>query len=162
MEGTSTQTWSMAEIGRSSNTRARVVIAGVVAALVRFFLPFLNNEPKYWNDSKLNWIDLWIVLRWICLQFMSHFSAALSVAGEYTVNGARCLRGGCRLNPDVNYWWGHHQLSSENFGSKHLCQPLVRIDQSLKTQIENCHNVHFFHVNTTISVQIQTISASGI
>jgi len=23
------------------------------------------------------------------------------LAGEYTVNGERCLRGGCRLNPDV-------------------------------------------------------------
>ncbi len=25
----------------------------------------------------------------------------LGIAGEYTVNGERCLRGGCRLNPDV-------------------------------------------------------------
>ena len=89
-------TWSMAEIGRCSNTRERVVIVGVVAALVSFF--------AFHEYTKLNWIDFWIVLRWICLQFMSNFSAALSVAGEYTVNGARCLRGGCRLNPDVNYW----------------------------------------------------------
>ena len=103
-------TWSMAEIGRCSNTRERVVIVGVVAALVSFF--------SFHEYTKLNWIDFWIVLRWICLQFMSNFSAALSVAGEYTVNGARCLRGGCRLNPDVNYWWGHNQLF-QDFGSKH-------------------------------------------
>ena len=86
------------------------------------FLPFMNNEPKYWIDSKSNWSDLWIVLRWIFMQCMTDFSAALSVAGEYTVNGARCLRGGCRLNPDVNYWWGHNQLF-QDFGSKHCCQP---------------------------------------
>ena len=31
-------------------------------------------------------------------------STGTSLAGEYTVNGQRCLRGGCRLNQDVKYW----------------------------------------------------------
>ena len=26
--------------------------------------------------------------------------------GEYTVGGARCRYGGCKLNPDVHYWYG--------------------------------------------------------
>ena len=37
---------------------------------------------------------------------------SVEVAGEYTVNGARCLRGGCRLNPDVKYWCQHCTLKN--------------------------------------------------
>ena len=32
--------------------------------------------------------------------------AGVGYPGEYTVGGARCRYGGCKLNPDVHYWYG--------------------------------------------------------
>jgi len=48
-------------------------------------------------------------------------------AGEYTVNGQRCLRGGCRLNPDVNYWYCE---VAEDRGWDYCCRPEHRCGYS--------------------------------
>jgi len=47
----------------------------------------------------------------------------VGMAGEYTVNGQRCLRGGCRLNPDVNYWYCEIE---EDRGWDYCCRPQWR------------------------------------
>eukprot|EP00091_Calanus_sinicus_P011615 TRINITY_DN26216_c0_g1_i1.p1 TRINITY_DN26216_c0_g1~~TRINITY_DN26216_c0_g1_i1.p1 ORF type:complete len:188 (+),score=24.82 TRINITY_DN26216_c0_g1_i1:84-566(+) len=49
------------------------------------------------------------------------------MAGEYTVNGQRCLRGGCRLNPDVNYWYCEIE---EDRGWDYCCRPEHRCGYS--------------------------------
>jgi len=49
------------------------------------------------------------------------------LAGEFTVNGQRCLRGGCRLNPDVNYWYCEIE---EDRGWDYCCRPEHRCGYS--------------------------------
>ena len=93
--GTWTPTWSTGETGRCLNTREKVVFAEVEAAPVR--------ELYVYRKSGSIFLHHLMPQRLKCL-LQPDFFSALSVAGEYTVNGARCLRGGCRLNPDVNYW----------------------------------------------------------
>ena len=99
--GTWTPTWSTGETGRCLNTREKVVTAGVEAAPVRelyvYRKPFILSWEVFFSLHHL------MPQRLKCL-LQPDSCSALSVAGEYTVNGARCLRGGCRLNPDVNYW----------------------------------------------------------
>ena len=44
----------------------------------------------------------------------------LGGAGEYTVTGQRCLYGGCKLNPDVNYWYCQ---TAEDGAWDYCCRP---------------------------------------
>ena len=58
---------------------------------------------------------------------MHNLVADVGMAGEYTVNGQRCLRGGCRLNPDVNYWYCEIE---EDRGWDYCCRPEHRCGYS--------------------------------
>ena len=48
-------------------------------------------------------------------------------AGEYTVNGERCLYGGCKLNPDVQYWYCQ---TGEDGSWDYCCRPEERCGYS--------------------------------
>ena len=48
-------------------------------------------------------------------------------AGEYTVNGQRCLYGGCKLNPDVHYWYCQ---TAEDGAWDYCCRPQQRCGYS--------------------------------
>ena len=51
----------------------------------------------------------------------------LTQAGEYTVTGQRCLYGGCKLNPDVQYWY----CQTEEDGTwDYCCRPQERCGYS--------------------------------
>ena len=54
-------------------------------------------------------------------------AGAGGAGGAVTVNGARCLRGGCRLNPDVNYWYCE---TDEALGWDYCCRPEHRCGYS--------------------------------
>ena len=41
-------------------------------------------------------------------------------AGEYTVTGKRCQFGGCKLNPDVHYWYCE---TDDSGGWDYCCRP---------------------------------------
>ena len=57
------------------------------------------------------------------------------LAGEYTVNGDRCLRGGCRLNVDVKYWFCEVEGGA---GWDYCCRPEHRCGYSEGYQYPWC------------------------
>ena len=54
-------------------------------------------------------------------------SGSVGYPGEYTVSGKRCLYGGCKLNPDVHYWYCE---TEEGGGWDYCCRPGQRCGYS--------------------------------
>ena len=57
--------------------------------------------------------------------------------GEYTVNGKRCRYGGCKLNPDVHYWY----CETDDDGSwDYCCRPGKRCGYSPDPQYRSVNS----------------------